>query len=105
MNTSTILPRQMTLDEFEPLVGQWMLADCDPETVKIKLVEAKPLKPNEIAERPPFILVFHTPPHIHLLDGGYVMRCGQFGPDIIHISSLIQPAKSDEGFYYQAIFN
>ena len=105
MSTSTILPRQMTIDEFEPLVGQWLLADCEPETVKIKLIDAKLLKPNEMAERPPFILVFHTPPHVQLLDGGYVMRCGQFGPDIIYMSSLLRPAGAEEGFYYQAVFN
>lgn len=105
MNSSTILPRRMTIDEFEPLVGQWMTADCNPEPVKIKLIEASPLRHNEALDRPPFMLIFHSAPEVQLLDGGYVLRCGQFGPDIVHISSMIAPFKAEPGFYYQAIFN
>lgn len=95
----------MTIDEFIPLVGEWMLADAEPEPVKIRLIDAKPLKPNEIALRPPFILTFYSTPQCQLLDGSYVLRCGQFGPDIVHISSLIAPQNAEQGFYYQAIFN
>lgn len=95
----------MTIDEFEPLVGEWMLADCDPEPVKIRLMEASLLGAHQGVARPPFILIFHSPPHVHLLDGGYVLRCGQFGPDVVHISSLATPAGADPGFYYQAVFN
>jgi hypothetical protein len=105
MTDQTILPRPMTIDEFEPLVGEWMLADCEPDTVKIRLIDAKPLKHHDGLDRPPFILTFYTPPQVQLIDGGYVIRCGQFGPDIIHISSLIAPHGADEGYYYQAVFN
>lgn len=105
MSDPNILPRQMTIDEFEPLVGEWMLADCEPEPVKIKLIEASLSSTRMPMERPPFVLVFHTPPHVHLMDGGYVVRCGDFGPDIIHISSLLPPHRAEPGFYYQAVFN
>jgi hypothetical protein len=105
MTNQTVLPRAMTIEEFEPLVGEWMLADCDPEPVKIKLIEAKPLADHFQGGRPPFILTFFTPAHAQLIDGGYVLRCGQFGPDVVHISSLIPPQTAEEGFYYQAVFN
>lgn len=95
----------MTIDEFEPLVGEWLLADCVPDSVKIKLIEATPLKQQPGIDRPPFILIFFTPPHIHLIDGGYVLRCGEFGPDIVHILSMTPPPNADDGFYYQAVFN
>ena len=95
----------MTIDEFEPLVGEWMLADCVPEPVKIRLIEATPLKDQERTERPPFILIFFTPPHIQLIDGAYAMRCGAFGPDIVSILSMTPPPNADDGFYYQAVFN
>ena len=105
MDSQTLIPRSMTIEEFLPLVGEWMLADCDPEPVKIKLVEAAPLKPNDLVTRPPFILTFHSGPDVQLLDGNYALRCGQFGPDLVFISSLMRPANSDAGFYYQAVFN
>lgn len=105
MSNTPVLPRSMTIDEFAPLVGEWLLADAEPEPVKIRLIEAKLLQPNAIAVRPPFILIFYTPPQCQLLDGGYVLRCGQFGPDIVYISSLIAPPGAEQGFYYQAVFN
>jgi hypothetical protein len=105
MDSQSIIPRSMTIEEFLPLVGEWMLADCAPEPVKIKLIEAAPLKPNDLAPRPPFILTFYSGPDAHLLDGSYALRCGQFGPDLVFISSLMRPANADEGFYYQAVFN
>lgn len=105
MSQQQILPRSMTLDEFSGLVGEWFLADCEPEPVKIRLLEATASRPNDMASRPPFVLVFYTPPTARLLDGGYVLRCGQFGPDLVHINSLMPPANAEPGFYYQAIFN
>ncbi len=95
----------MVIEEFLPLVGSHFLADCDPEPVKIKLIEATPLRPNPVVARPPFILVFHTAPDVRLLEGSYVLRCGQFGPDLVYLSSMIAPPNSDKGYYYQAVFN
>lgn len=95
----------MAIEEFLPLVGEWMLADCDPEPVKIRLLSATPLADHFKGDRPPFVLTFFSPPHAQLLEGGYVLRCGQFGPDIVYISSLIPPHGGEAGFYYQAVFN
>ncbi len=100
-----IAPRPMVLEEFVPLVGRRFVAKCEPAEVEITLVEASPLKDHGIADRPPFILVFHTPPEVMLTDGNYILRCGKWGPDLISILSLISPARSEPGFYYQAVFN
>jgi hypothetical protein len=95
----------MVLEEFLPLVGSWLLADCEPELVKIKLVEASPFRPNSTVPRPPFILVFHTGPDIRLQEGTYAMRCDGFGPDLVYISDMLPPIGAEPGFYYQSNFN
>jgi hypothetical protein len=100
-----IAPRPMVLQEFLPLVGKRFVANCDPAEVEITLFDASPLKDHGIADRPPFLLIFHTPPEIRLLDGTYVLKCGKWGPDMVSMSSLIPPANSPPGFYYQAVFN
>lgn len=97
--------RPMVLEEFTPLIGCSFTADCEPKSVEITLVEANPLKANLAAPRPPFILIFHTPPEYMLGDGSYVLRCGKWGPDLISIWSTIAPAQSEPGYYYQAVFN
>ena len=95
----------MVLEEFAPLVGQSFLAHCEPQPVAITLVEASPLRLNGVSERPPFILIFQTPPEAMLVEGSYTMRCGNWGPDIIYLFPITAPAKSEPGYYYQAIFN
>lgn len=95
----------MVLQEFLPLIGQWLLADAEPEPIKIKLVEASPWRANDAALRPPFILVFHTGPDVRLLEGTYVLRCGDFGPDLINISDMLPPVGAEPGYYYQSNFN
>lgn len=105
MTDDAIQPRSMVIEEFTPLVGEYFLANCDPEPVKIRLVEASPLRPNDLAPRPPFILIFHSPPEAQLLDGTYVMKCGAFGPDMISMSNVTPPQENEPGYYYQAVFN
>ena len=105
MSDTPLLPRIMLMSEFEPLVGQYFVANCDPEPVKIKLVDVKPLTPSGLDIRPPFIMIFHTPPNAYLVGGHYVMRCGQFGPEVIHIASMIAPPNAEPGYYYQSVFN
>ena len=95
----------MVLEEFLPLVGQWFLADCEPEPVKLKLVEAAPYRPNSVDPRPPFALLFYTGPDARLLEGTYTLRCGAFGPDLIHLGDMLPPRGAEAGFYYQAHFN
>lgn len=105
MDDDLIASRPMVLEEFLPLVGKRFVAKCEPAEVEITLVDAMPLKDHGVADRPPFILVFHTPPEIQLLDGSYLLKCGKWGPDRISIWSLIPPARSAPGYYYQAVFN
>jgi hypothetical protein len=100
-----VAPRPMVLEEFLPLVGKQFVANCDPVEVEITLIDASPLKDHGVTDRPPFILVFRTPPEAMLTDGSYVLRCGEWGPDLISIGSLIAPARTEPGYYYQAVFN
>ena len=95
----------MTLDEFTPMVGQTLLADCNPEPVEIALTSASPLPNHAQIERPPFILVFRTPPEIVLVAGIYAMKCGEWGPDLIYMEEMAPPDLTDKGHFYQAVFN
>lgn len=95
----------MVLDEFLPLVGQQFVADCEPAPIELTLVEASPLRANAAADRPPFILIFHTPPETILADGNYRLHCGAWGPDHISIWSTPAPPAGQPGYYYQAVFN
>lgn len=105
MSDAPLLHRPMVLEEFLPLVGSWLLADCEPELVKIKLIEASPFRPNSTMPRPPFILVFYTGPDTRLLEGTYTLRSGEFGPDLVYLSDMLPPIGADAGYYYQANFN
>ena len=95
----------MVLEEFLPLVGAWFLAECDPEPIKIKLIEAAPFRSNSVDPRPPFILVFHTGPAARLLEGSYALRSGEFGPDLVYLADMLPPIGAEPGYYYQANFN
>jgi hypothetical protein len=105
MWNSDLLPRPMTLDEFAPMVGQTLLADCNPNPVELQLVEAKPLPNLSGVERHPFLLMFRTPPEILLVTGIYAMKCGEWGPDLIYIERTMSPNPKDPGYFYQAVFN
>ena len=95
----------MTLDEFKPMVGRNLLADCNPQPIELKLVSAEPLPHLAPIERAPFILIFRTPPEILLVTGTYAMKCGEWGPALIYIERTMSPDLKDDGYYYQAIFN
>jgi hypothetical protein len=105
MTDTEILHRSMLLEEFTPLIGRLFKADCEPKTLNLTLTEANALRPNPMAPRPPFILIFHSPPEAFLLEGDYVLRCGAWGPDRITIWPTIAPPNGAPGYYYQAIFN
>lgn len=102
---STIIPRAMTIEEFTPLIGHEFLVDTTPQNVKLRLIEAIP-RPNHAAlDRLPFLLVFHSPADVYLIDGLYTMKCGALDPAAIGIGSVAPPVGAEPGFYYQAIFN
>jgi hypothetical protein len=105
MSESEIAFRPMLIEEFTPLVGRAFSADCEPKSVDIQLVEASPLRANAMAPRPPFILIFYTSPEVALVEGAYVLRCGQWGPDLISIWPTMAPPNGEPGHYYQAVFN
>lgn len=99
-------PRSMVLDEFIPLVSQPFTVDATPAEISIILVEAKPLKPNDYAERPPFLLIFSSAPDVMLVAGHYAMAAKGFGPDLIYIAQTNPPPGDKSGrHYYQAVFN
>ncbi len=105
MPNTDLVPRPMTMNEFAPMVGQVLLADCNPKPAELKLVEMRPLKDQGLVERPPFVLVFHSAPQILLLTGIYAMRCGEWGPDLIYIEEMASLGFKEPGHYYQAVFN
>jgi len=95
----------MTMSEFAPMVGQVLLADCNPKPAELKLVEMRPLTNRGLVERPPFELVFRSAPEILLITGIYAMRCGDWGPDLIYIEQIAALGFKEPGHYYQAVFN
>lgn len=105
MEKPAILPRTMLLEEFAPLVGRIILADCNPRPAELTLVEATPLRHQIEGARSPFIAIFRSSPQVLLVSGNYVMHAAGFGPDLIYISQVAAPLGATEGHYYQAVFN
>ncbi len=64
MSTKDIVPRPIHLHEFAPMVGQVLLADCQPRPAELTLVEASPINQRAVTERLPFILVFRSKPEV-----------------------------------------
>ncbi len=88
------------------MVGQVLLADCQPRPAELTLVEASPLIQRAVTERLPFILVFRSKPEVQLVEASYVLRCGEFGPELVYIIPMgPQVGNSTLGNYYQAVFN
>jgi hypothetical protein len=105
MENSSLLHRPMLLEEFLPLVGKTLLADCEPRPAELILVEASAARFGGQPDRPPFTLIFRSSPAAFLVSGSYAMRAGEFGPALIYISEIAPPAGSPPGHYYQAVFN
>ena len=105
MERPSLLPRPMQIEEFTPLVGRTLVADCDPRAAELTLVEASPLRHGIEGNRPPFILIFRSSPDVLLVAGSYTIRAEEFDPAIIEIAQISPPPASSEGHYYQAIFN
>lgn len=105
MSSQEILPRSMRLEEFIPHLNRTFVAECTPQDVEIKLVEAYPLKIRGGIERPPFMLIFHTEPTVLLLNGIYNLRAASFERAGVHIGRIEAAPGSAPGNYYQAVFN
>jgi hypothetical protein len=106
MSKPPLVPRPMDFHEFEPLVGETFIADCDPKPAELELVEARPIRMSGAILRPQFVLIFRSASSVFLVAGIYALRCGLFGPELIYIEpTLPPPAAAGEGRYYQAAFN
>jgi hypothetical protein len=105
MSDQNIAPRPMTIDEFVPLVGQILLADCNPKPAELVLMEARPLIDRGLTSRPPFQLIFRSAPEIQLVAGVYAMRRGEWGPELVYIEQMASLGFKEPGRYYQAVFN
>lgn len=103
--TDTPPPRPIHIDEFLPLVGRTLDADCDPRSVALELVSATPTVNHAKLERLPFILILRAAPETVLVSGTYVFSGHGFGPDVIDIIQIAAPASGAPGNYYQAVFN
>lgn len=87
------------------MVGQVLLADCKPRPAELVLVEARPAKHPSVIERMPFTLIFCSKPEVQLVEATYILRCGEFGPEMVHIIPIGPLAGDVPGNYYQAVFN
>lgn len=107
MNDDDIIPRAIHLHEFAPMVGQVLLADCQPRPAELVLVSATPLPRHAtVIERLPFTLIFRSKPEVQLVEAAYRLRCGEWGPEFVHIIPMARPMDADiPGQYYQAVFN
>jgi hypothetical protein len=107
MSTNEIIPRPIHLHEFAPMVGQVLLADCHPRPAELVLVSATPLKQQvTFIERLPFILILRSKPEVQLVEAAYRLRCGEWGPELVHLIPIARPMEADiAGQYYQAVFN
>lgn len=102
---NTPLPRPIHIDEFLPLRGRTLIADCEPRAVELELLEVTPLVNHAKLDRPPFILVFRSLPEAMLTTGAYVLSGNGFGPDLVHLIQITKLPNSPPGHYYQAVFN
>jgi len=104
MTQAYVSTRAIVIDEFVPMVGLTILADCDPCVAELVLVAVHP-HDRQVSARVSFTLVFRSVPGIQLLAGMYRLRCRNFGPDIVYIEPMIPPREAARGNYYQAVFN
>ena len=106
MSIDEILPRPMVLEEFTPLVGKTIIAECLPKDAELELIEASPLKDYGLVERPPFILIYQSDPKVQLQAGTYALRCGSnFGPAAVYLEPMTPAPGAQPGNYYQSVFN
>jgi hypothetical protein len=105
MENQDLLPRPMWLEEFVPLVGKEIIADCSPAKIALTLVEAVPIRHPGVTDRPPFSLMFRSAPDALLVSGIYRLQCEAFGPDLVHLSPILAPPGAQPGYYYEAVFN
>ncbi len=98
-------PRPIAIEEFLPLVGSALQAECEPRSATLELVSATPLVNHAKLDRAPFILILRSAPEAILVSGSYVLRGTGFGPDVIDIIQIARPAAAAAGNYYQAVFN
>ncbi len=105
MSNDEIIPRPIPLEEFAPMVGEVLLADCQPRPAELVLVEARPSKNRAVFDRLAFTLIFRSKPEVQLVEAAYKLRCGEFGPELVHIIPIGPLAGDVPGNYYQAVFN
>ena len=104
MTSAHLYTRAIAIDEFIPMVGRILLADCDPCAAELVLVAVHP-HDRQISARISFTLVFRSESQIQLVTGMYRLRCINFGPDTVYIEPMIPPREAARGNYYQAVFN
>lgn len=105
MSSTELLPRPMTIEEFQPLLGKTIVAECSPKNADLTLAEVTPLKDHGVVARPPFILIFHSDHMIQLTAGIYALRSGRFGPAAVYLEPTGALPNAVPGNYYQAVFN
>lgn len=104
------LPRGMallTLEDFEPCVGEEFDVDSEPVLVKLKLEGLqKHLHGPGFLTRAPFTLLWSSDPNINLLLGIYTLRIrlsrgAAWGPHQVYVEPTLQ---IDARRRYQSVF-
>lgn len=103
--TDAPAPRPIAIEEFLPLVGSALHAECEPRSVMLELISVTPLVNHARLDRAPFILVLRSAPDAVLVSASYVLRATGFGPDVVDIIQIAPLPSGAPGHYYQAVFN
>lgn len=97
----------ITLEDFEPCVGEQFDVDSTPVVVKLKLERVvKHLHGPGFLTRAPFTLLWSSDPHVNMLMGIYSLtlplaRHAAWGPHRVYVEPTLQ---LDARRRYQSVF-
>lgn len=94
--------KSLTLELFEPCLGEEFEVDSKPLAVRIKLDRIiKHAHGPGFMTREPFTLLWSTVPAVNMILGTYALRNGAWGPHQVYIEPIIA---AGERRAYQSIF-
>jgi hypothetical protein len=92
----------LTLEMFEPCVGEEFEVQSQPVHVKIRLDQLQKLAHGPgFLTRAPFTLLWSTVPAVNILLGNYRLRNGKWGPHEVYIEPMLAMS---ERRVYQSVF-
>ena len=92
----------LTLEMFEPCIGEEFEVDSRPVPVRIRLERLhKYTHGPGFLTRQPFTLVWSTPPEVNMVLGTYRVRNGAWGPHDVYIEPMLSATATR---LYQSVF-